>query len=63
MLDPMCFDDETDRRNARVVVDACIPFQRRDTFPIVARNSPDLDSRIRAKWSSVLPDSFVKGGK
>jgi len=60
-LDPMCFDDETDRRNARVVVDACIPYRRRDTFPIVARNSKDLDDRIRDKWADVLPDSFVKG--
>ena len=32
-LDPMCYDGETDRRNARVVIDACKPFARRDTFP------------------------------
>ena len=60
-LDPMCFDDETDRRNSRVVVDACIPFRRRETFPIVARNSKELDDRIREKWANVLPDSFAKG--
>ena len=54
-LDPMCYDDETDRRNSRVVIDACRPWRRRDTFPIVARNSPELDARIRAKWADVLP--------
>ncbi len=54
-LDPMCYDDETDRRNSRVVIDACIPFRRRDTFPIIARSSKELDERIRAKWSHVLP--------
>ena len=54
-LDPMCYDDETDRRNSRVVIDACKPFRRRDTFPIVARSSKELDERIRAKWSHVLP--------
>lgn len=54
-LDPMCYDDDTDRRNSRVIVDACKPFRRKDTFPIVARNSPDLDARIREKWGHVLP--------
>jgi hypothetical protein len=38
-----------------VVVDACKPFRRRDTFPIVARASKELDERTRAKWSHVLP--------
>jgi UbiD family decarboxylase len=54
-LDPMCYDDDTDRRNSRVIVDACRPYRRKDTFPVVARNSPELDARIRAKWAHVLP--------
>ncbi len=54
-LDPMCYDEESDRRNSRVVIDACRPFARRDTFPIVARSSPELDARVRANWSHVLP--------
>ncbi len=55
-LDPMCYDGDTDRRNARVIVDACKPWSRRDGFPAVARSSPELDERIRAKWGAVLPD-------
>ena len=55
-LDPMCYDGDTDRRNARVVIDACKPWSRRDGFPAVARSSPELDERIRAKWGAVLPD-------
>ncbi len=55
-LDPMCYDDDTDRRNARVVIDACRPWARRDSFPVVARSSRELDERIRAKWSHVLPN-------
>jgi len=51
----MCYDGETDRRNTRVVIDACKPFRRRNTFPIVARSSKELDERIRAKWSQDLP--------
>lgn len=54
-LDPMCYDGDSDRRNSRVVIDACIPFNRRKTFPIVARSSKALDARIRAKWAQDLP--------
>jgi UbiD family decarboxylase len=54
-LDPMCYDGDTDRRNSRVIIDACIPFRRRKSFPIVARSSKALDERIRAKWGKELP--------
>lgn len=54
-LDPMCYDGENDRRNARVVVDACKPWTRYETFPTVARASRELDERICAKWSDILP--------
>jgi len=53
-LDPMAYAPD-DPRNARVVVDACKPFRRRDDFPAVARSSKALDERIRAKWGHVLP--------
>ena len=54
VLDPMAYGSD-DPRNARVVIDACKPWSRRDTFPIVARSSKELDARIRAKWAHVLP--------
>jgi len=57
-LDPMCYDGDTDRRNSRVVIDACIPFNRRKTFPVVARSSKALDARIKAKWAKHLPEGF-----
>ena len=44
-----------DPRNARVVIDACKPWWRRESFPRVARASKELDARIRAKWAHVLP--------
>jgi UbiD family decarboxylase len=53
-LDPMSYSHE-DPRNSRVVVDACIPYRRKDTFPIVARNSKELDDRIFKKFGDVLP--------
>src|SRR5262252_3131394 len=54
VLDPMAYGSD-DPRNARVVIDACKPWSRRGTFPIVARSSKELDARIRAKWAHVLP--------
>ena len=57
-LDPMCYDTEADRRNSRVVIDACIPFRRKKTFPTIARSSKALDDRIRAKWAKDLPKGF-----
>ena len=57
-LDPMCYDTEDDRRNSRVVIDACVPFRRKKTFPKIARSSKALDDRMRAKWAKDLPKGF-----
>ena len=54
VLDPMVYS-ENDRRNSRVVIDACRPWARNDTFPPVVRNSKGLDERIRAKFAAILP--------
>jgi len=54
-LDPMAYPPETRNLNSRMVIDACKPWGRRETFPVVARSSKALDERIRAKWAHVLP--------
>jgi 4-hydroxy-3-polyprenylbenzoate decarboxylase len=36
--------------NSRMVIDACIPYERRDTFPTVAQTSPRLAAEVRAKY-------------
>jgi 4-hydroxy-3-polyprenylbenzoate decarboxylase len=53
-LDPMAYS-ETDPRNARVVIDACKPFNRRNTFPLEVRASPELEAHVRAKFGALLP--------
>jgi len=53
-LDPMSYAPD-DPRNARVVIDACKPFTRRDSFPMEVRNSAALDERILARFKDVLP--------
>lgn len=36
--------------NSRMVIDACIPFERYKTFPKVAQTSPELAAEVRAKY-------------
>jgi UbiD family decarboxylase len=56
-LDPMAYGP-SDPRNARVVIDACVPFGRRESFPQVVRTSAELDQRILAKFRDVLPKEW-----
>ena len=42
----------------QALIDACVPFNRQKTFPIIARSSKDLDARMRAKWAHELPKDF-----
>ena len=53
-LDPMAYGPE-DPRNARIVIDATRPWSRRETFPIEARSSKELDAHIRQKFAKDLP--------
>ena len=36
--------------NTRMVVDACRPYERLDTFPKVCQSSPELAAKVRAKY-------------
>jgi hypothetical protein len=53
-LDPMAYGTN-DPRNARVVIDACKPFGRRDTFPIEVRASREVEDLVRGKFGALLP--------
>jgi len=52
-LDPMV-EDEARLYNSRVVIDACIPFERRADFPKVAQTSRELAADVRAKFPDVF---------
>jgi len=51
-LDPMVTDGKL--YNNRVIIDACIPFERLDTFPKVAQTSRELAEQVRAKFAYVF---------
>ena len=40
--------------NSRVVIDACIPYERLETFPRVAQTSPELAAEVRARFPDVF---------
>jgi hypothetical protein len=44
-----------DPRNARVVIDACKPFGRRDSFPREVRASAEVEALVREKFGTKLP--------
>jgi hypothetical protein len=50
----MAYGDR-DPRNARVVIDACRPFGRRDTFPREVRASKEVEDLVRGKFGDKLP--------
>jgi 4-hydroxy-3-polyprenylbenzoate decarboxylase len=52
-LDPMIPEDE-ETFNSRAIVDATIPYDRRDDFPPVAEVSPEYREEIRQKWGDTL---------
>jgi len=53
-LDPMAYAAD-DPRNARVVIDACKPFNRRATFPREVRVSKEVEDSVRSKFGAFLP--------
>jgi len=49
-LDPMSYPEDNPMFNARILIDACIPWDRRHNFPKVAQTSVELRKRILEKW-------------
>ena len=61
-LDPMAYagGGEGPRYyNNRMIIDACRPYDRLDTFPEVVRTSDDEAAQLRSKW----PELFGTDGK
>jgi 3-polyprenyl-4-hydroxybenzoate decarboxylase len=44
--------------NSRVIIDACTPWNRRDTWPEVVRNTPGLEKQVREKFGKFLPQGW-----
>lgn len=55
-LDPMLppGTPPEDFYNSRAIIDACVPFDRRESFPSIAAVSPELKAKVLAKWGTPL---------
>ena len=49
-LDPMAYPDDRRNFNKRMLIDACRPWNQRDTFPKVVEASAEVKERIRKRW-------------
>ena len=49
-LDPMAYPPDRRNLNKRMLIDACRPWNRRDTFPKVAEAGAELKERVRKRW-------------
>jgi 4-hydroxy-3-polyprenylbenzoate decarboxylase len=55
-LDPTAYPPEAPYLNARLVIDACRPWERRATFPPVARASRELRRRTIERFPALFQD-------
>jgi 4-hydroxy-3-polyprenylbenzoate decarboxylase len=54
-VDPL-LDNPAAPYNTRAVIDACRPFEKRDTFPRVAQSSPKRVRETVGKWKELFAD-------
>ena len=40
--------------NSRVIIDACIPYERREDFPKVAQTSPEYKQTMMKKYGNLI---------
>jgi 4-hydroxy-3-polyprenylbenzoate decarboxylase len=55
-LDPTAYPPESPNMNSRMVIDACRPWERRATFPPVARATPELRARTVERFPELFPN-------
>ncbi|MGP4110589.1 UbiD family decarboxylase [Streptomyces sp. 4N509B] len=53
--DPLLVDHSVPY-NSRAVIDACVPFERRDDFPPVAQIAPGLLAATAERWGHLFPE-------
>jgi UbiD family decarboxylase len=57
-LDPMSYPPGVNNMNSRMVIDACTPWNSRNTWPAVVKNSAPLEAHVRERFKQFLPSSW-----
>jgi 4-hydroxy-3-polyprenylbenzoate decarboxylase len=55
-LDPMCFDKQKNYYTSLALVDACIPYEERGTFPRLTGATPEYSQEVYTKWSKLFAE-------
>jgi 3-polyprenyl-4-hydroxybenzoate decarboxylase len=55
-LDPLCFDKSKNYYTSLALVDACIPYEERESFPRATGATPEYLRLVSSKWSQLLDD-------
>ena len=56
-LDPMAYGAHHNF-NSRMVIDACIPWDRKKDWPATVQNSDELEKLVRTKFAAQLPKGW-----
>jgi 3-polyprenyl-4-hydroxybenzoate decarboxylase len=60
--DPLLVDHSVPY-NSRAIIDACIPYERRNDFATVAETTPELLEKTARNWGHLFPDVSAPGGR
>ncbi len=55
-LDPLCFDKQKNYYTSLALVDACIPYEEKATFPRLTGATPEYSREVFAKWSKLFEE-------
>jgi len=59
-LDPMSYPEDKKVLNSRLIIDSCIPYHKKNTFPKVAESSPELKEKIIKDWPELFPPEILQ---
>ena len=54
-LDPMSYPDHARVFNSRMVIDACRPWEKLETFAPVVKPTEELKKKVMEKWAHLFP--------
>ncbi len=53
-MDPMAQKYPGAHFTSRAIIDACIPYERREEFPAMVKLSPELEKKTKERWGKIL---------
>ena len=54
----MAYPPERRNMNSRMIIDACVPWNRMQEWPDTVTNTPPLEAKVREKFGHMLPKDW-----